>query len=73
MKTLFYIWLLGVSYASNAQSTWVPLTTGLTSNIRDIDYFDENNRLLSTDTFRIGAVSVHVGFALPRELKVGDR
>ncbi|MCC6282643.1 MAG: hypothetical protein IT262_18715 [Saprospiraceae bacterium] len=52
------------------------LTTGLTlawTSRQFYDYFDENNRLLSTDTFRIGAVSVHVGFALPRELKVGDR
>ncbi|MEI2674635.1 MAG: T9SS type A sorting domain-containing protein [Chitinophagaceae bacterium] len=60
MKTLFYIWLLGVSYASNAQSTWVPLTTGLTSNIRDIDYFDENNIYLIDDNYKL-TTSVNAG------------
>ncbi len=50
------------------------LTTGLTmawASRQFYDYFDENNKLLSTDKVSIGAVSIHVGFALPRELKVG--
>ena len=60
MKTLFYTWLLGVSYASNAQTTWVSLNTGLTSNIRDIDYFGENNIYLIDDNYKL-TTSVNAG------------
>lgn len=60
MKTLFYIWLFGISYVSNAQYTWVPLTTGLTSDIRDIDYFDENNIYLIDDNYKL-TTSVNAG------------
>ena len=52
------------------------LTTGLTmawTSKQFYDYFDENNKLISTDKVSIGAVSIHVGFALPRELKAENR
>ena len=52
------------------------LTTGLTmawSSRQFYDYFDENNMLIFTDKVSIGAVSIHVGFALPCELKAENR